>query len=128
MEPEIVTAILRILTGMSIHGQANPNRAKRLRLISQNIIAYLKGPKEKYNLHYGVLTSMLKHEIKNIIIPFLVDEEDFLIFFSYISYYGLTNRPTVERVRILKAIRIRKKIKSEFEERRRADKEEREER
>ena len=53
--------------------------------------------------HYSipdVKTSMLKREIKNVIIQFLVDEE---FFEPYISYYGLTNRHTVERVRIKKA-------------------------
>ena len=37
MESETVTAILRILTGMSIHRQSNLNRAKTIKIVQINV-------------------------------------------------------------------------------------------
>ena len=79
--------------------------------------------------HYiipSVKTSMLKHEIKNIVIQFFVDEE---VFEPSATSHIMVSQTDLQ----LKELEFKRqleleKLKFEFEERRRADKEEREER
>ena len=78
--------------------------------------------------HYSipnVKTSMLKHEIKNIIIQFFVDEE---IFEPSATSHIMVSQTDIQ----LKELELKRhleleKLRLEFEEKRRADKEEREE-
>ena len=69
---------------------------------------------------------MLKHEIKNIIIQYFVDEE---IFEPSAATYIMVSQTDVQLRELESKRQLElKKLKLEFEERRRADKEEREER
>ena len=79
--------------------------------------------------HYSipsVKTSMLKHEIKNIINQFFVDEEFFEP--SATSHIMVSQTDIQLRELEIKRQLELENMKLEFEERRRADKEEREER
>ena len=72
--------------------------------------------------HYEVKRSMLKHEIKNILIQFFVDERKFLIPLLCLIFLSL--KQTCK----CKNLKLRDKLRLEHEEKIRIEKSEREER
>ena len=101
---------------------------------SNNVIQELLNLAKKSDLldiasHYSipdVKTSMLKREIKNVIIQFLVDEEFFETSATSLIMVSQTDIQLKE-LELKRHLEL-EKLRLEFEEKRRADKEEREER